>query len=88
MNEIHFLLFQQADSGYGSENNLRRHGSMLSLASGTSLSQASASSFKVSALFYWSSSSSLSPLLPPPLCALPNDVDVKVSAPGVLDLVC
>ncbi|CAG5128563.1 unnamed protein product [Candidula unifasciata] len=39
-------LHQQADSGYGSENNLRRHGSMLSLASGTSLSQASASSFK------------------------------------------
>ena len=40
--EIH----RQADSGYGSENGLRRHGSMISLASGTSLSTASASSFK------------------------------------------
>ncbi|XP_050401750.1 ceramide transfer protein [Patella vulgata] len=40
--EIH----RQAESGYGSENNLRRHGSMLSLASGTSLSTTSASSFK------------------------------------------
>ncbi|ESO88102.1 hypothetical protein LOTGIDRAFT_234681 [Lottia gigantea] len=39
-------LHKQAESGYGSENNLRRHGSMLSLASGTSLSTASASSFK------------------------------------------
>lgn len=37
---------KQAESGYGSENNLRRHGSMLSLTSGTSLSTASASSFK------------------------------------------
>lgn len=39
-------LHRQADSGYGSENNLRRHGSMMSLASGASLSTASASSFK------------------------------------------
>ncbi|KAI8789020.1 collagen type IV alpha-3-binding protein [Biomphalaria glabrata] len=39
-------LHKQADSSYGSENNLRRHGSMLSLASGTSISQASTSSFK------------------------------------------
>ncbi|CAG5127022.1 unnamed protein product [Candidula unifasciata] len=39
-------LHKQADSCYGSENNLRRHGSLLSLASGTSLSQTSASSFK------------------------------------------
>ncbi|XP_067666749.1 ceramide transfer protein-like [Haliotis asinina] len=39
-------LHRQAESGYGSENNLRRHGSMLSLTSGTSLSTASASSFK------------------------------------------
>lgn len=38
---------QQAESGYGSENNLRRHGSLLSLQSGTSLSTLSASSFKV-----------------------------------------
>ncbi|KAK3729093.1 hypothetical protein RRG08_005466 [Elysia crispata] len=37
---------QQADSTYGSENSLRRHGSMLSLTSGASLSQASSSSFK------------------------------------------
>jgi hypothetical protein len=40
-------IFQQAESGYGSENNLRRHGSLLSLQSGTSLSTISASSFKV-----------------------------------------
>ncbi|XP_064607533.1 ceramide transfer protein-like [Liolophura sinensis] len=39
-------LHKQADSGYGSENNLRRHGSMMSLTSATSLSTASASSFK------------------------------------------
>ncbi|XP_076443458.1 ceramide transfer protein-like [Babylonia areolata] len=37
---------KQAESGYGSENNLRRHGSIMSLTSGTSLSTASASSFK------------------------------------------
>ncbi|XP_029649707.1 ceramide transfer protein isoform X3 [Octopus sinensis] len=36
----------QAESGYGSENSLKRHGSLLSLTSGTSLSTASASSFK------------------------------------------
>uniref|UniRef100_A0A0L8HJ18 PH domain-containing protein n=1 Tax=Octopus bimaculoides TaxID=37653 RepID=A0A0L8HJ18_OCTBM len=35
-----------AESGYGSENSLKRHGSLLSLTSGTSLSTASASSFK------------------------------------------
>lgn len=45
---LEFIYLQQADSCYGSENNLRRHGSLLSLASGTSLSQTSASSFKVS----------------------------------------
>lgn len=39
-------LHRQAESGYGSENNLRRHGSLLSLQSGTSLSTMSASSFK------------------------------------------
>ena len=39
-------LHRQAESGYGSENNLRRHGSLLSLQSGTSLSTISASSFK------------------------------------------
>ncbi|XP_041373633.1 ceramide transfer protein-like [Gigantopelta aegis] len=39
-------LHRQAESGYGSENNLRRHGSMLSLTSGTSLSTTSTSSFK------------------------------------------
>jgi collagen type IV alpha-3-binding protein len=39
-------LHRQADSGYGSENSLRRHGSMLSLTSGASLSTASTSSFK------------------------------------------
>lgn len=37
---------RQTESGYGSENNLRRHGSLLSLTSGTSMSTASASSFK------------------------------------------
>ncbi|ESN95992.1 hypothetical protein HELRODRAFT_114561 [Helobdella robusta] len=37
---------KQAESGYGSENSLRRHGSHLSLASTASLSTASASSFK------------------------------------------
>ncbi|KAK2157799.1 hypothetical protein LSH36_184g03031, partial [Paralvinella palmiformis] len=39
-------LHKQADSGYASENGLRRHGSMLSITSATSLSTASASSFK------------------------------------------
>lgn len=40
---------QQADSGYGSESSLRRHGSMLSLTSATSgYSATSTSSFKVS----------------------------------------
>uniref|UniRef100_A0A0B6ZVZ5 Ceramide transfer protein n=1 Tax=Arion vulgaris TaxID=1028688 RepID=A0A0B6ZVZ5_9EUPU len=43
---IEAIELHKADSSYGSENNLRRHGSMLSLTSGTSLSQASASSFK------------------------------------------
>lgn len=37
---------RQAESGYGSESNLRRHGSMISLTSGTSMSTASTSSFK------------------------------------------
>lgn len=38
----------QAESGYGSETSLRRHGSMLSLTSAASaLSAASTSSFKV-----------------------------------------
>ena len=44
------VVLQQAESGYGSENNLRRHGSIMSLTSGTSLSTASTSSFKVSEL--------------------------------------
>jgi len=44
---VRFLYTQQADSGYASENGLRRHGSMLSITSATSLSTASASSFKV-----------------------------------------
>ncbi|XP_071167056.1 ceramide transfer protein-like isoform X1 [Mytilus edulis] len=46
--ELHrvFCSTEQAESGYGSENNLRRHGSLLSLQSGTSLSTLSASSFK------------------------------------------
>ena len=39
---------QQAESGYGSENNLRRHGSVMSITSATSLSTASSSSFNVS----------------------------------------
>ena len=39
---------QQAESGYGSENNLRRHGSLMSLTSACSLSTTSTSSFKVS----------------------------------------
>ncbi|XP_005104758.1 ceramide transfer protein isoform X2 [Aplysia californica] len=43
---IDAIELHKADSSYGSENNLRRHGSMLSLASGTSISQASTSSFK------------------------------------------
>lgn len=38
---------RQTESGYGSESNLRRHGSLLSLTSGTSMSTASTSSFKV-----------------------------------------
>lgn len=42
----HIECHRQAESGYGSESNLRRHGSLLSLASGTSLSTASTSSFK------------------------------------------
>lgn len=53
--ECDFVLFfssvspQQADSGYGSESSLRRHGSMLSLTSATSgYSATSTSSFKVS----------------------------------------
>lgn len=37
---------RQAESGYGSESNLRRHGSLISLTSGTSMSTASSSSFK------------------------------------------
>ncbi|XP_013394772.1 collagen type IV alpha-3-binding protein isoform X2 [Lingula anatina] len=37
---------RQTESGYGSENSLRRHGSMLSITSGTSLSTQSTSSFK------------------------------------------
>lgn len=42
-------LSSQADSGYGSESSLRRHGSMLSLTSATSgYSATSTSSFKVS----------------------------------------
>lgn len=39
-------LHKQAESGYGSEHSLRRHGSRLSLTSTASLSTASASSFK------------------------------------------
>ncbi|CAH1796344.1 unnamed protein product [Owenia fusiformis] len=39
-------LHRQAESGYGSENSLRRHGSMLSLTSAASLSTTSTSSFK------------------------------------------
>lgn len=38
---------RQTESGYGSESNLRRHGSLISLTSGTSMSTASSSSFKV-----------------------------------------
>ncbi|XP_052794048.1 ceramide transfer protein-like isoform X2 [Mya arenaria] len=37
---------RQAESGYGSESSLRRHGSLLSLTSGTSMSTTSTSSFK------------------------------------------
>ncbi|XP_045156184.1 ceramide transfer protein-like isoform X1 [Mercenaria mercenaria] len=37
---------RQTESGYGSESNLRRHGSLISLTSGTSMSTASTSSFK------------------------------------------
>ena len=43
---IDSLEVHKAESGYGSENSLRRHGSMLSLTSTASLSTASASSFK------------------------------------------
>lgn len=43
-----FFFFFQAESGYGSETSLRRHGSMLSLTSAASaLSATSTSSFKV-----------------------------------------
>ena len=38
---------RQTESGYGSESNLRRQGSLISLTSGTSMSTASSSSFKV-----------------------------------------
>lgn len=38
---------RQTESGYGSENNLRRCGSLISLTSGTSMSTTSSSSFKV-----------------------------------------
>lgn len=38
----------KADSGFGSENNLHRHGSLISITSGNSLSTTSTSSFKVS----------------------------------------
>lgn len=42
------IFFFQAESGYGSETSLRRHGSMLSLTSAASaLSATSTSSFKV-----------------------------------------
>lgn len=45
------MFSRQADSGYGSESSLRRHGSMLSLTSATSsFSATSTSSFKVSVL--------------------------------------
>lgn len=40
----------KVESGYGSASDLRRHGSMLSIASQSNRSLASASSFKVSAL--------------------------------------
>ncbi|XP_069138571.1 ceramide transfer protein-like isoform X1 [Argopecten irradians] len=43
---FHNIEVEQAESGYGSENNLRRHGSMISLTSAASLSTASTSSFK------------------------------------------
>ncbi|KAK2171314.1 hypothetical protein NP493_1079g00032 [Ridgeia piscesae] len=39
-------LHKQVESGYGSENSLNRHGSLMSLSSTTSLSTASTSSFK------------------------------------------
>jgi hypothetical protein len=41
---VRFFVFQ-TESGYGSENNLKRHGSAISLTSNT-LSTASTSSFK------------------------------------------
>lgn len=48
------LLFPQAESGYGSETSLRRHGSMLSLTSAASaLSATSTSSFKVNLKIRW-----------------------------------
>ncbi|XP_033749931.1 ceramide transfer protein-like isoform X5 [Pecten maximus] len=43
---INAIDLHRAESGYGSENNLRRHGSMISLTSAASLSTASTSSFK------------------------------------------
>lgn len=46
---VYLCFSSQADSGYGSESSLRRHGSMLSLTSATSgYSATSTSSFKVS----------------------------------------
>ncbi|CAE1292316.1 COL4A3BP [Acanthosepion pharaonis] len=43
---VRAIELHKTESGYGSENSLKRHGSLLSLTSGTSLSTASASSFK------------------------------------------
>lgn len=43
---VRAIELHKTESGYGSENSLKRHGSLLSLTSGTSLSTTSASSFK------------------------------------------
>ena len=46
------IFMQQLESGYGSENGLRRHGSKLSLTSTASVSTISTSSFKVSGIVF------------------------------------
>lgn len=65
--------FSKADSGYGSESSLRRHGSMLSLTSATSgYSATSTSSFKVSCFGnVWLLCARMFWCLQPPNCSVP-----------------
>jgi len=52
MYSVCIYLSLQMESGYGSENGLRRHGSKLSLTSTASVSTISTSSFKVSGVVF------------------------------------